>query len=85
MSNSRQLPRRATMVGPGNMAGVYRATRVGSSTCPKPAQSTADAVVGLVDFSKGSVSAQDLFMAQCAQDWSDADFQANPAIFDYFE
>jgi hypothetical protein len=69
----------------GPVQGRFRPQRVGSSTCARPAQSTADATVGLVDFSKGSVSAQDLFMAQCAQDWSDADFQANPEIFDYFE
>jgi hypothetical protein len=37
------------MVAPGNMAGVYRATRVGSSTCSKPSVSQDGAVLGLGD------------------------------------
>jgi hypothetical protein len=62
------------------MAGVYRATRVGSSTCPKPSQSTDGATLGLVDYSDHSVSAADKFMAGCVErgDYS-------PDLISYFE
>ena len=77
--------RRPIKMQPLGAVKPFRPSRVGSSTCPKPKLSTDGIQVGLVDFSEGGVSAQDLFVAQCAQDWSDADLQANPEIFDYFE
>ena len=79
------MQRRKITMQPLGATKPFRPSRVGSSTCPKPQLSTDNIQLGLVDFSKGAVSGQDLFMANCAQDWSDAELQANPAIFDYFE
>jgi hypothetical protein len=50
------------MVAPGNITGRFKPQRVSSSTCNKPQQSTADATVGLVDFSDPSVTTADKFM-----------------------
>ena len=60
------------MVGPGPMAGVYRATRVSSSTCAKPGTSVDGVAIGIgdteIDFSEHSrsLSGQEMFMVQHA-------------------
>jgi hypothetical protein len=43
------MKRPIKMVPPGNMAGVYRAQRVSSSTCQRPSSSQEGAVIGNQD------------------------------------
>jgi len=60
------------MVAPGPMAGVYRPTRVGSSTCAKPSVSQDGTVIGMgdteIDFSEHSrsLSGSEMFVIQHA-------------------
>lgn len=67
------------MQPPGNMAGVFKAQRVGSSTCPKPQTSTADGTHGLVDFADGFVNPETLFVAEAVQKGNFSD-----DVFTYF-
>jgi hypothetical protein len=73
------MPRRKVTMQPLGATTAFRPTRVSSSTCPKPQQSTEGAVVGLVDYSDHTLTAQDKFVCNAVENGNYSD-----AAYDYF-